>query len=220
MTVNNDDAPREDTFLGGLVPQVTEHLAEQRAQDFDAGAGQSRFLAWLAVNTREHAAPDRSGVFISYRRSDTGPYARLLQVGLKQRFPGTPVFMDVDSIEAGTDFAEVITSAVQSCMVLIALIGRGWLTAEDEEEGRRRIDDPDDYVRFEIQTALERGVRVIPVLADGAKPPRPQQLPSSLRRLARLNALELSYDRFQYDEARLMAVIEKVLAVENSSATL
>ena len=170
MTVNNDDAPREDTFLDGLVPQVTEHLAEQRAQDFDTEASQSRFLTWLAANTREPAAPDRSGIFISYRRSDTGPYARLLQLRLQERFPGTPVFTDLNSIEAGTDFAEAIKSAVQSCTVLIALIGRGWLTAQDEE-GRRRIDDPDNYVRFEIRTALERGVRVIPVLADGAKPP-------------------------------------------------
>lgn len=219
MTGNNDDAAREDPFLGGLVPQVTEHLAEQRAQGFNADAGQSRFLAWLAAHTREPAVPVRSRVFISYRRTDAGPYARLLQVRFSERFPGTPVFMDLDSIEAGANFAEAIESAVHTCAVLVALIGPRWLTAADEE-GRRRIDDPDDYVRFEIRTALERSVRVIPVLVDGAKPPRRQQLPSDLRKLARLNALEMSYDRFEYDETRLTTVIEKALAAENSTATL
>jgi hypothetical protein len=76
------------------------------------------------------------------------------------------VFMDLDSIEAGLDFAQVITEAVDSCAVLVALIGRQWATLADEG-GRRRLDDPDDFVRFEVRTALERGVRVIPVLVDG-----------------------------------------------------
>jgi DNA-binding XRE family transcriptional regulator len=159
--------------------------------------------------------PFPRGVFISYRRSDTGPYARLLQVHLSERFPDTPVFMDIDSIEAGLDFTEAIRDAVHSCRVMVALIGSRWVTVADEE-GRRRIDDPDDWVRFEIRTALERGMRVIPVLTDGAKPLRDQQLPPDLRTLARLSALEMSYDRFEYDETRLTAVIGKVLAEDNT----
>jgi hypothetical protein len=124
--------------------------------------------------------------------------------------------MDLDSIEAGLDFADVIRDAVNSCLVMVALIGSRWVTVADEE-GRRRIEDPGDYVRFEIRTALKCGVRVIPVLADGAKPLRHQQLPPDLRKLARLSALELSYDRFDYDETRLTAVIEKVLTAESSA---
>jgi hypothetical protein len=151
------------------------------------------------------------GVFISYRREDTGPYARLLKVTLSERFPNEQVFMDLDSIEAGLDFAEVIESAVHSCAVLVAVIGRDWLTITDED-GHRRLDDPDDYVRFEIRTALERRMRVIPVLVDGAKALRQQQLPADLCLLARLNALEMSYNRYEYDETRLMAVIQRVLA--------
>jgi TIR domain len=151
------------------------------------------------------------GVFISYRREDAGPYARLLKVKLGQRFPDAEVFMDLDSIEAGLDFAEVIDSALQSCVILIALIGRDWLTITDED-GDRRLDNPDDYVRYEIRTALERCVRVIPVLVDGAKPLRQQQLPDDLGKLARLNALEMSYGRYEYDETRLMAIIQRVLA--------
>jgi hypothetical protein len=221
MIGENDDAAREDLLLGKLVPPVIEHLAEQRAQDADAhaGAGQSRFLAWLATHTREPVVPVRSGVFISYRRKDAGPYARLLQLRLSERFPQTPVFMDLDSIEAGTDFTEAIASALRTCAVLVALIGPQWLTAVDDK-GRRRIEDPGDYVRFEIRTALKRPVRVIPVLVDGAKAPRKQQLSADLHKLARLNPLEMSYERLEYDETRLMAVIEKVLTAENSTVTL
>jgi hypothetical protein len=155
------------------------------------------------------------GVFISYRRSDAGPYARLLQVQLSHHLPATPVFMDLDSIEAGTDFAEAIKAGVDSCRVLVALIGPKWLTLGDGE-GRRRLDDPDDYVRFEIRTALERRVRVIPVLVDGATMPQRQQLPDDLGRLTRLNALQMSYDRYEYDESRLMTIIQKVLAAESA----
>ena len=96
------------------------------------------------------------------------------------------------------------------CAVLVALIGRQWATMEDEE-GRRRIDDPDDLVRFEVQAALERGLRVIPVLVDGARPLHQQQLPAELQKLARLNALELSYGRYEYDADRLLNIIQRVL---------
>ena len=157
------------------------------------------------------AAVRSCGVFISYRRTDTGPYARLVQVRLGEHLPGTPVFMDLDSIEAGVDFAGAITAGLDACCVLVALIGPRWLTATDDE-GRRRLDNPDDYVRLEIRTALQRGLRVIPVLVDGARMPGPQQLHADLGKLARLNHLEISYDRCEYDESRLVAVIRKVLA--------
>jgi hypothetical protein len=159
-------------------------------------------------------APSAYGVFISYRRSDAGPYARLLKVQLSQHLAGAPVFMDLDSIEAGTDFAEAIKAGVDSCRVLVALIGPRWLAVTDE--GGRRLDDPDDYVRFEIATALERRARVIPVLVDGATMPRRQQLPDDLANLARLNALPMSYDRYEYDESRLITIIQKTLAAETA----
>ena len=139
------------------------------------------------------------------------PYARLLQYLLSERIPDARVFMDLDSIEAGLDFAEVIREAVESCTVLVALIGQQWATLADEE-GRRRLDDPDDFVRFEVQTALERDVRVVPVLVDGAKPLRREQLPAELHKLARLNAFELSSGRYQYDADRLVDLIQRVLA--------
>jgi TIR domain-containing protein len=150
------------------------------------------------------------GVFLSYRRQDTGPYARLLKTRLAERFPGAPVFMDLDSIEPGTDFAEEIEAALRSSAVLIALIGAQWLTATDDQ-GQRRLDDPGDYVRFEIRTALEQNTRVIPVTVDGAAMPRQRQLPAGLRRLTRLSALDMSYAHLEYDEDRLMAVVGRVL---------
>ena len=151
------------------------------------------------------------GIFLSYRREDAAPYARLLQHELRERFPDAQVFMDLDSVEAGLPFAEVIRDAVDSCAVLVALIGRQWVTLADEQ-GNRWLDNSGDFVRFEVQTALERGVRVIPVLVDGASPPHRQQLPSELHKLVGLNAHKLSYDRYQYDADRLLDLIQRVLA--------
>jgi TIR domain len=159
------------------------------------------------------------GVFLSYRHEDAAPYARLLQSLFSERIPDVRVFVDLDSIEPGLDFDEVIRAALDSCEVTVALIGRQWATLADEE-GRRRVDNPDDYVRFEIQTALECGVRVIPVLVDGARPLRQQQLPTELHKLARLNALELSYGRYQYDADRLLNHIQQVLAAPSSTGTV
>jgi hypothetical protein len=133
----------------------------------------------------------------------------LLEFQLKDRFPDARIFIDMDSIEPGLDFAEVIKDALNSTLVFVALIGRQWATLTDEE-GRRRLDDPDDFVRFEVRTALKRAVRVIPVLIDGATPLRAQQLPSDLGKLARLNALELSYGRYDYDASRLLDVIDRL----------
>jgi hypothetical protein len=160
---------------------------------------------------KDMAGSPRRGIFICYRHADALPYARLLQVNLHERLPDARVFMDLDSIEVGVDFRKVISDAISECAVVVVLIGPHWATLADDE-GRRRLDDPDDYVRLEIRTAFKRGARVIPVLVEGARPLRPQELPTDIRRLGRLNALEMSCDhRYRYDEDRLMGVIERVL---------
>ena len=158
------------------------------------------------------------GVFLSYRREDAAAYARLLQEQLSKSLPEARVFMDLDSIEAGPDFAEVIGEALDSCAVFVALIGPQWVTLTDDK-GRPRLYNPDDWVRLEVQTALERGVRVIPVLVDGARPLREELLPAELHELARLNALELSYSRYQYDADRLVELIQRVLAAAPGTGT-
>jgi tetratricopeptide (TPR) repeat protein len=149
-------------------------------------------------------------VFISYRRQETGPYARLLRQELGRRLGTEQVFMDVDSIAVGVDFAEAIQRAVDACEVLLALVGPQWLTITDAE-GQRRLDDPDDTVRLEIEAALARNILVIPVLVDNTPMPRRQQLPNGLVSLARRNALELTYNRYEYDLGRLLAAVEKVV---------
>jgi ABC-type amino acid transport substrate-binding protein len=154
-------------------------------------------------------APAR--IFISYRREDTAYPAGWLFDRLTAHFRGGQVFKDVDSIELGDDFVETITRAVGSCDVLLALIGNEWLTVTDAD-GRRRLDRPDDFVRLEIETALTRSIRVIPILINDASMPRADELPSSLAGLVRRQALELSPNRFDYDTSRLLKVLDTTLA--------
>src|SRR3954464_12072009 len=104
-------------------------------------------------------------IFISYRREETAYPAGWLFDRLTEHFGDGSVFKDVDSIEFGDDFATAIATAVASCDVLLALIGARWATISDEH-GHRRLDQPDDFVRREIEAALTRNVRVIPILID------------------------------------------------------
>jgi hypothetical protein len=137
-------------------------------------------------------------IFISYRRDDSRGYAGRLQGDLSRRYSEEHVFRDVE-IPPGADFGEYITSLVDKCNVVLAIIGPGWLDARDRE-GERRIDKPDDWVRLEIERALARdGVEVIPVLVDGARLPPREELPESLLALRRRNAFELSDRRWDYD---------------------
>ncbi len=152
------------------------------------------------------STPEAQGrIFISYRRQDAAYPAGWLFDRLAAQFGEDQVFKDVDSLQL------VITAAVGSCDVLLALIGTQWLTVTDEQ-GQRRLDNPDDFVRLEVEAALARNIRVIPVLVEGARMPRADQLPASLAKLARRNALELSPDRFAADTSRLLKVLERTLA--------
>jgi len=158
------------------------------------------------------SGPATSGrIFVSYRREETAYPAGWLFDRLADRFGVRQVFKDVDSIDLGDDFVEVITNAVGACDVLLALIGDQWLTITDED-GRRRLDNPADFVRLEIEAALERKVRVIPILVDGARMPRADELPPTVAALARRHALELSPSRFDFDTSRLLKVLDKTLA--------
>ena len=130
-------------------------------------------------------------IFISYRRAGTSGYGGRLQEGLRVHFGRGRVFRDIDSIRPGTDFTEVIQQEVSRAGVVLALIGRGWLTAESES-GQRRLDDPDDFVRLELEAAFDQAKTVIPVLVEGARVPPPQALPESLARLSRIQGIELS----------------------------
>ncbi len=146
-------------------------------------------------------------IFMSYRREETSYSAGWLFDRLTSHFGRDQVFKDIDSIELGDDFVEKITTAVGSCDVLLALIGGRWLTVTSQEG--RRLDDPADFVRLEIEAALARNVRVIPILVDGARMPGADELPESLAKLARRQALELSPSRFDADTQRLLRELDR-----------
>ncbi|MGH7673781.1 MAG: toll/interleukin-1 receptor domain-containing protein [Gemmatimonadales bacterium] len=148
-------------------------------------------------------------VFISYRRrGESAGYAGRLAAELRDHFGPDQLFRDIEKIEPGLDFVEVITNAVSSCTALIAVIGDDWLTATDAA-GRRRLDDPQDFLHLEVATALGRNIRVIPVLVGDASMPRAEQLPEPLKTLARRQAHELSDSRWDYDIQQLIAALEK-----------
>jgi hypothetical protein len=150
------------------------------------------------------------GIFVSYRREDSRADAGRLFDRLSQRFGRERLFMDLDTLEPGVDFVEVIEKALVSCDVLIAVIGKQWLTVPDEH-GRRRLDNEEDFVRLEIQTALERNIRVIPALVGGATMPKKEVLPESLVKLARRHAHEIGDKRFHTDVDDLIKVLEKIV---------
>jgi len=142
-------------------------------------------------------------IFISYRRDDSSSQAGRLYDRLEGHFGQGQVFMDVDAIQPGRHFVEVVQEAVSACDALIAVIGSDWLQISDAS-GARRLDDPSDMVRLEVATALERGIPVIPVLVRGAQMPREGDLPVGLTDLAYRNALEVSDARFRADVERLI----------------
>ena len=146
-------------------------------------------------------------IFISYRRADTRWPAGWLAYQLAEQFGAGVVFQDASSIRPGDDFAAEIEAAVGACSVLLAVIGRQWLTAEDD--AGQRLDDPQDWVRLEIEAALNRGIRVIPVLVDGARMPSASELPPSLQPLARRQAV--AFDPSSFDTGRLVSVLEDTL---------
>jgi TIR domain len=159
----------------------------------------------------ESGAQSPGRIFISYRREDTAYPAGWLYDRLADRYGGGQIFKDIDSIQLGDDFVEVITAGVGSCDVLLALVGDKWLTITDAD-GRRRLDDPEDFVRLEIEAALKRNIRVIPILVEGARMPRANEVPASLAALVRRQALELSPARFDFDTSRLLKVLDATLA--------
>jgi hypothetical protein len=149
-------------------------------------------------------------VFINYRRDDTPGHAGRLYDALSAHFGDDSVFMDVDKIDPGVDFKRAINQGVAGCDALIAVIGREWLTIKDSA-GRRRLDNPDDYVRLEIEAALRRGVRVIPALVEDTEMPSSRDLPETMADLALRNSTELGDGtRWRDDVRRLIAALDRI----------
>jgi tetratricopeptide (TPR) repeat protein len=151
--------------------------------------------------------------FISYRRDEAAQWGLLLSERLAAYFGGGQIFKDVDSIQLGDNYAEMLANAIASCNVLLAIIGDRWLTITDSQ-GRRRLEDPDDFVRQEIETAFTYNVTVIPVLVGGARMPHEEELPSSLTPLLRYQAAEISENRLDADIEELLKRLESIVAGE------
>ncbi|HMF78836.1 MAG TPA: toll/interleukin-1 receptor domain-containing protein [Bryobacteraceae bacterium] len=145
-------------------------------------------------------------VFISYRREDSASEAGRLSDFLREQFGDQDVFIDVEAIKGGDDFVAAIESAVGSCDVLVAVIGKIWASVRGAD-GKLRLEDANDFVRLEVAAALRRKIRVIPVLIDGAPVPKSTDLPPDLAELTRRNCLDIRELHFRQDAQTLVDAI-------------
>jgi hypothetical protein len=151
-----------------------------------------------------------SGIFICYRHDDNSHAAGRLYESLQRCFSSDQIFFDVDKIEPGLNFLTVIREKIAASDAILVVIGPNWLNSRDSV-GQRRLDSPKDFIRLEIEEGLEQGIRVIPLLIDGAEMPTDDDLPASLKSLALLNAVPLSKSSFRRDVEHLNAALLKVV---------
>lgn len=157
-------------------------------------------------------------IFINYRKDDSNWNALALYQELQKYFSKDQLFKDFNAISPGDDFVISINNALQSCDVLLVLIGKEWLEIKDET-GARRLSDPHDFVRLEISKALERNIKVVPVLLDRTPMPKASELPDNLQALCRRQFVEIDPTRFEDDVRKLAEAIRKVMdgsGLENS----
>jgi hypothetical protein len=177
-------------------------------------------LGELGKGEEVHISPENpSQIFICYRREDAAGHAGRLRDRLAAAFGDSQVFLDIDQVGIGEDFVERTTSVVESCRALLVVIGRRWLDCRDVE-GRRRLDNPDDYVRLEIRAGLRRApqVVIVPVLVQGTAMPRDEDLPDDLRPLSRRHALTLPDERWHAEVSRLIESLEALIRVPHVPA--
>ena len=149
-------------------------------------------------------------IFINYRRDDSAGTAGRLRDRLADAFGPDSLFIDVDNIPPGVDFVGHLSAQVAVCDVFLAIVGPNWLNAIDQA-GCRQIDNPDDFVRIEIATALARNIRVIPVTIDGARLPKADELPDPLKPLIRRQAVEVRNAQFHRDAEALIEKLHRAL---------
>jgi hypothetical protein len=149
-------------------------------------------------------------IFINYRRGDDSGFVQALLSRLEQAFSREQLFIDIDGIEPGLDFVRVLEEQVAQCDVLLAVIGKGWIDARDETNARR-LDNPEDFVRIEIASALGQDKRVIPVLVGDARMPRSDELPDILKPLTKRGAVRLTHERFRADTTGFIGALQTAL---------
>jgi hypothetical protein len=154
-------------------------------------------------------------IFISYRRSDSAGYAGRLYDTLKNYFGAERLFFDVDTIKPGVNFEQKIKTELDGSDAVLVLIGNQWLGIKDAN-GNRRLDDPHDYVRLEVETALSKNIAVIPVLLQGVLMPSGNELPETLYDLSRRNAIKLSDEHWNSDLNLLTTILKTALGIPGS----
>jgi len=157
-------------------------------------------------------------IFISYRRDDSTSATGRLADALEAHFGDDRVFRDRE-IAAGENFVAAIERSVDSSTVVLVVVGRRWLAALDAA-GRRRLDDPGDFVRLEIERALAGRVAIVPVLVEGAAMPSAADLPPSLAEFTRCQAVELADTRWRYDVEQLIEMLQTRFAIDSDRAPL
>ncbi len=149
-------------------------------------------------------------IFISYRHEDAGMGVGRLTDALREHFTHEQVFQDISSIDPGADFVEALNKALADCAAVLVVIGPKWVSAADRH-GRRRLEDPDDWVRREVAEALSRpSLPVFPLLVDGATMPDAEELPVDLKGLVRRQASELTLRHWAQDIASLATMLRKI----------
>jgi hypothetical protein len=151
----------------------------------------------------------QENIFINYRRQTESGIAGRIYDSLNRALPGVSIFMDVDKLSPGDDFEVALQKNLESCKVLLAIIGPQWDTMVDHS-GRRRLDNPDDFVLKEVGTALAKNLRVIPVLIGDAQMPDAATLPPDLKPLAKRQAMEIRHERFNADIDALAQAIAAI----------
>ncbi len=150
----------------------------------------------------------KKNIFINYRVHDTAGETGRLVDRLKQRFSDEQIFMDIDKIEPGLDFTKAISKSLESCDIMLAIIGPHWLGV-NPANNTSRIKNPNDWVKTEISTALQRDIRVVPVLVDGGQLPDADELPDELQPLLLRQSYEISNKRWDYDTEQLINLLIK-----------
>ena len=198
-----------------LINQYTGKKAAERilsliVQAFPAHPVRSISASDKPAQLKEPQKPlaTKCAIFISYRRADSADVTGRIYDHLVEHFGEEAIFKDVDSIPLGVGFREYLSESVARCNVFLAIIGRRWLV---EESGERRIDSPTDFVRIEIESALQRKIPVVPLLVQGAGMPPETELPDSLKPLVYRNATQIRPDPdFHHDISRLIHALEEL----------
>ena len=160
-----------------------------------------------------------NNIFVNYRRDDSGGICIAIYKELVKHFKQENIFKDFNTIKPGSDFVVSINNALNKCNLLLVVIGRQWLTVKNEQ-GKSRIDDPYDFVRIEIATALKRNINILPVLVDGMRMPSENELPDDIKGLVRRQSLVIHNESFDQDIFALVNSINDILGIKNQQAKM